>query len=59
MTRNKYWKKKIRQVQHIPSLFFLLKYAMRINLAAILHVKIAWSRASKQLVPRTDAYKMA
>ena len=32
---------------------------MRINSAAILRVKIAWSRASKQLVPSTDAYKMA
>ena len=30
---------------------------MRINLAAILCVKIAWSHASK-LFPRTDAYKM-
>ena len=28
---------------------------MRINSAA----KIAWSRMSKQLIPRTDAYKMA
>ena len=41
----------------VPSIKFV-KCAMRINLAAILRVKIAWSRASKRLVPRTDAYKM-
>ena len=45
-------------MQHIPSLFCLLNCAMRINLAAILHVKIAWSHASKRLVSRTDTYKM-
>ena len=32
---------------------------MRIHLAAIFHVKIAWLRESKRLVPRTDAYKIA
>ena len=32
---------------------------MRIHLADILCVKIAWLRVSKRFVPRTDAYKMA
>ena len=36
-----------------------VKCAMRINSAASLRVKIVWSRASKRLVPRMDAYKMA
>ena len=36
-----------------------VKCVMKINLAAILHVKIAWSCTSKRLVPRMDAYKMA
>ena len=42
----------------VPSIKFV-KCAMRINSAAILRVKIVWSRTTKQLVPRTDAYKMA
>ena len=35
-----------------------VKCGMRINSAAIFRVKIAWSRVSKQLIPRTGAYKM-
>ena len=51
-----------------PLLFFarllvlsikFVKWAMRINSATILCVKIAWSHASKRIVPRMDAYKMA
>ena len=57
MTHNKYWKKAydrgnvyLARLCIVPSIKYV-KCAMRINSPAILRKKIAWSRASKRLVP--------